>query len=116
MLLVLEIMLTISAWKKGWKGFALLPVITAMFLGLVIGGSVTDEDSLYGLSIVLDIICVLVLAVMNAIRRRAVEEDRSADETAGTGGKVIEIAKEDAVRDGAAIAALSDQNNERALG
>ena len=37
MILVLEIMLTISAWRKGWKGWALLPIGICMSIGFLLG-------------------------------------------------------------------------------
>lgn len=40
MLLILEVILTIFAWRKGWKWLALLPVGIVLILGLLIGFSI----------------------------------------------------------------------------
>lgn len=37
MLLAAEIILTIIAWIKGWKAKALIPIISALCIGLLIG-------------------------------------------------------------------------------
>ena len=37
MLLILEIGLTIWAWKRGWKGWALLPALGAFTGGFIVG-------------------------------------------------------------------------------
>lgn len=69
MLLILEIILTIFAWRKGWKWLALLPVGIGFTLGLIIGfatgvtgGNVNDIKPL---AFVLDIIVFIVLIIMN---------------------------------------------------
>lgn len=69
MLLVAEIILTIFAWRKGWKWFALIPLGVALslgfLLGMAIGGGGGTIDDVRGLTIVLDIIVVIILIVMN---------------------------------------------------
>lgn len=40
MLLVLEIFLTVIAWRKGWKGWALLPTGITMLFGILLGAAV----------------------------------------------------------------------------
>jgi uncharacterized membrane protein YfcA len=69
MLLIAEIILTIFAWRKGWKWFALIPLGIALLLGFLIGvaigGSGGSIDNVRGLSLVLDIIVVIILIVMN---------------------------------------------------
>jgi hypothetical protein len=42
MILVAQVLLTVQAWRKGWKGWALLPMGVALLLGLLLG-SVTDD-------------------------------------------------------------------------
>jgi len=68
MLLVAEIILTIFAWKKGWRWWALVPVALALliglFMGMGVGASGGDVDSVRGISIVLDVIAVIALIVM----------------------------------------------------
>ena len=42
MILVAQLVLTVQAWRKGWKGWALLPMGVALLLGLLLG-VVTDD-------------------------------------------------------------------------
>ena len=37
MLLIIEIWLTVAVWRKGWKGWALLPAGIMMLVALVAG-------------------------------------------------------------------------------
>jgi len=68
MLLVAEIILTIFAWKKGWRWWALVPVALALLIGLFMGMGVGacggDVDSVRGISIVLDVLAIIALIVM----------------------------------------------------
>lgn len=70
MLLIIEIMLTVAAWKKGWRGWALLPVAicfaTAFLLGAAAGANGTSPDDFVGIGLVLDVLLVVVLGVMIA--------------------------------------------------
>lgn len=70
MLLFLEIMLTISAWKKGWGWKTLIPVAIAaaiaFFGGIVIGvsgGTIANK----GAFIIIDILLVITQGVMASI-------------------------------------------------
>jgi hypothetical protein len=71
MLLILEIGLTIAAWKRGWKGWAVLPLVIAFFIGffwgLVNGGPL---EELLGFGIIFDVLCIVALIVMIARPRR----------------------------------------------
>ena len=61
MLLIAEIILTVFAWRKGWKWRALLPVGIAFGIGLIIGasgGGVTEGI------IFIDVAAVIALIVM----------------------------------------------------
>ena len=78
MLLILEIILTIVAWNRGWKWFALIPVgITfciGFMAGLIVGstgGSVADISWVT----VLDIMAVIALIVMIA-RKKETEKPK----------------------------------------
>jgi hypothetical protein len=70
MLLIAEIGLTVWAWMRGWKGYALLPVGIALpvgfILGLIVGagGGGTQSILVYGLA--LDVIVIAVLIFMVA--------------------------------------------------
>ena len=39
MLMIAEIMLTVAAWKKGWKGYALLPGAIGFAVAFLIGAT-----------------------------------------------------------------------------
>ena len=69
MLLIIEIILTVLAWRKGWKWYALIPLAAALLVGFLIGmsvgasgGSVNDVK---GITIFLDIIVTLILVFMS---------------------------------------------------
>ena len=68
MLLIAEIILTIFAWKKGWRWWALVPMefalLIGLFMGMGVGESGGDVDSVRGISIVLDVLAVIALIVM----------------------------------------------------
>jgi hypothetical protein len=74
MIAVIEIMLTMAAWKRGWKGWALLPLgigfIMAFWAGSMLGAAGFSEDETYGICLVLDGVAILVLIVMAAVGRR----------------------------------------------
>jgi hypothetical protein len=63
--LIIEIMLTIKAWRKGWRGYALLPLgilLPAGFLlGIVIGASGGGLEQALPVGILLEIACIGVL-------------------------------------------------------
>jgi hypothetical protein len=67
MLIIIQIVLTIFAWKKGWKWYSLIPVAVAFGVGFFIGigvgsagGSVSDLSGV----VVLDILAIVALAIM----------------------------------------------------
>jgi len=70
MLLIAEILLTIAAWQKGWKAWALLPMTILFALGFLIGlvidpGSTCEED-LMAFGLILDLGNIGVLITMTA--------------------------------------------------
>lgn len=77
LLLLLEIGLTIAAWKRGWKGWALLPLAIGMsagfLFGLVVGATGGSEAELFGVGVVLDVVCVITLIIMTVKGRRVAE-------------------------------------------
>lgn len=68
MLLIAEILLTIFAWRKGWKWLALLPIgiclVLGFLVGFVIGASGGYVDDASGMGMVLDLIAIVVLIIM----------------------------------------------------
>lgn len=94
MLLVLEIILTIAAWKRGWKGWALLPWVIALvaaFTVSLVRGAATG--------FVADVILIGAMIIMvNKPRWPAVElpkaEDQPLQKKDGTLPAVPEIGSE----------------------
>jgi len=68
MLLIVEGILTIVAWRKGWRGWALLPLGIVLGLAFVIGVAVaaaggTERDAV-GFGLVLDLMGMAALIGM----------------------------------------------------
>jgi hypothetical protein len=63
--LIIEILLTIKAWRKGWRGYALLPLgallIAGFLLGIVIGSSGGDLGQALPAGLFLEIACIGIL-------------------------------------------------------
>jgi len=63
MLLIAEIVLTVLVWQKGWKWLSLIPVISALLIGLmfgIVGGSLIVSPWI----ILIDVLAVIALIVM----------------------------------------------------
>jgi hypothetical protein len=73
MLLVLEIMLTLTAWRKGYKGFALLPLSIAILIGLAIGSENPGADVFS--YVWLDIMAIVILGAMIALAKKPVDDE-----------------------------------------
>ncbi len=75
MLLIVEIAMTVWAWKKGWAGWALMPLalcIAAGFaIGVALGASGGTVEDLGALPLLLDGLCIVSLGVMGAHGRKA---------------------------------------------
>ena len=77
MLIVLEIGLTIAAWKRGWKGWALLPWVIALvaaFIVSLVRGAATG--------VVADVVLVGTLIIMVAKPRQAAEPPQDMNQPA----------------------------------
>jgi len=74
MLLALEIGLTVAAWRRGWKAWALLPlgigIVTVIMFGAILGGSGVSNGSIMAIGFVLDLVYIGVLATMVAKPRQ----------------------------------------------
>ena len=65
MLLAIEIILTIFAWRNGWKWLALIPVGAALVIGFFIGLNVGLTGGEISPNIViLDVFAIIALIVM----------------------------------------------------
>lgn len=87
MLLALEIILTITAWRKGWRGWALLPLGLGVVLGLVIGSSAgvagVRAEAVLGPCLIFDVLVIIALAVMAAKAPRKVIVSNAAPAVTG---------------------------------
>jgi hypothetical protein len=68
MLLILEIVLTAVAWRKGWRTWALLPlglgIFVAFFIGLVAGAAGLQADQMDALMLALTPIDLAVTGIL----------------------------------------------------
>ena len=62
-MLIVEIVLTIVAWNRGWKWLALIPLGMAFGIGLIAGASGATASDLESL-LVIDVIAIIALIVM----------------------------------------------------
>jgi hypothetical protein len=77
MLLVIEIVLTAAAWRRGWKGRALLPFVFGLgfmfVVGIIAGVSGVREMSVFKpLGLACDVAVVVALAYMARHERRGI--------------------------------------------
>jgi hypothetical protein len=83
MLLLLEIFLTVRAWKKGWGARALIPMALVFTMGFLLGAAQAAAGAtsftLPAAAVVLDLAAVVALGVM-ARRAPAHEHGRQAAE------------------------------------
>jgi len=77
LLLMLEIGLTIAAWKRGWKGWALLPMVigfgAAFMTGLFMGAAGASDGEAFGVGVIFDIACIGALVAMVTRPRKTTE-------------------------------------------
>ena len=71
-MLLIEIILTIVAWSRGWKWLALLPLGIVLLLGFIIGfgigASGGNVSNIGGGVIILDILAIVALVIMSIIK------------------------------------------------
>lgn len=93
MLLILEIALTISAWRKGWKAKALLPLPIAFGVLFLIGiaaaatGSPLSEGSMVVVGLLFDLASVGVLSYLAKVSPQE-HQARTTREAAPAPGQV----------------------------
>jgi len=66
-MLLIEIILTIFVWRKGWKWWSLLPVGIAFLAGILIGmgaGMAGGNIDNIGPAVLLDLFAIIALIVM----------------------------------------------------
>jgi len=79
MLLVIEIMLTVAAWKKGWRGWVVLPWAIVIAVAAVITSAAMTEGEAFGAGFVCDLVLIAVLGIMAATARGSQTEPGSAE-------------------------------------
>lgn len=82
MLLIAEIILTITAWRKGWRGWALLPMAVvlglAFVIGLAVGAAGGSDQDVVGPCLILEVLGIVALIIMAA---RAPKTNRQVSRT-----------------------------------
>ena len=83
MILIAELVLTIFAWRRGWKWYSLLPVGCALVVGLIIGfiigfsgGGQAELNAIKPLGLMIDLLAIGALIFMVA-KKRYVKEVKS---------------------------------------
>jgi hypothetical protein len=66
MLLILEVLLTVRAWRKGWAALALLPLA----IGVPVGVFMTINTNSLVPSFMTDVVITIILAVMASKGRK----------------------------------------------
>ena len=68
--LAVQIGLTVAAWRRGWKGWALVPLVSELLfgflLGLLIGVSGGSVQDVWPLGVLLDLAVIGVLGAVVA--------------------------------------------------
>jgi hypothetical protein len=68
LMLIIQISLTVSAWRKGWKGWALLPMAIELTLAFIVGAAVGASggsvEDLWGPFFLVDLLTVAALITM----------------------------------------------------
>lgn len=86
MLLFLEIYLTIAAWRKGWKGWAILPIAIGMavafVIGMEVGASGGSNDSAFAVGLIVDFGIILALIMMVLKKPRQIQQAKIAEAVA----------------------------------
>jgi hypothetical protein len=81
MLLYLEIILTIAAWRRGFRMLALLPMGFAFLTGCMIGASspeLANGDNVFNF-IWIDIISIIILGIMVAAGNEKTTEPKTEE-------------------------------------
>lgn len=94
MLLILEIILTVAAWRRGWKAWALTPIAIGLsigfMLGFVIGASGGSMDGVVAVGLLLDLTVVGTLVAMVASPRTAEQGAEAVSGAAELGARAVE--------------------------
>lgn len=72
---ILEIILTIFAWRNGWKWLSLIPIGTVFVLAFLLGVSGHSDSNIFWL----DIMAIVALIVMLINKKKSEEETKKTD-------------------------------------
>ena len=80
---ILEIILTITAYRKGWKTIALIPIAVTLLVGFMSGLAIKAGGGATQTAIPAfflgDVVCVVVLALLTARAPRTVSHPKESD-------------------------------------
>jgi hypothetical protein len=83
-LLMVEILLTVSVWRENWKAWAVMPlcsgVAIAVIMGLAIGANGGTKGDLTVPSLIIDGMCIAALLIMRAHAPKRVKAPQLAQE------------------------------------
>lgn len=74
---ILEIILAVFAWRKGWKWMSLIPIAIAFVIGLICGLSGGTPSDV----ILVDVIAIIALAIMCFKKPDDIFKNDTPDET-----------------------------------
>ena len=87
MVLIIEIALTMAAWRKGWKGWALFPIISDFVVGFILGMASSDSVNGFGeylwIAICWELVMLVVLIIMAVKNPNEIKKDRPPAEELG---------------------------------
>ena len=63
-MLIIEIILTVFVWKKGWRWMSLIPVGIAFLIGIMMGVSGTLVDTSSVGIVFIDVLAIIALILM----------------------------------------------------
>jgi hypothetical protein len=80
MILGVEVILTIVAWNRGWRGYALIPFLVlvglAFIVGVIMGSNPANQISdISNVGLIFDVLLIIVLVGMIIKGRNAVKSD-----------------------------------------
>jgi hypothetical protein len=68
-MLIIEVILTIIAGFRGFKWWALMPILIAIPLGFALGFNLAGSEYLWSITLVLDVVVIITLLLMVAFKK-----------------------------------------------
>ncbi len=69
--IIIQIGLTIWAWNRGWKALALIPLGLCVVIGILVGVTAPDMQTLETRALIVDFLAMLALVVMVIFKKEA---------------------------------------------